>query len=387
MRSCHRPSAHSVTALILASGVAFTLAACDKAEPTAAAAPAPEVVEHRVDVPALTLAATDLESTLQISGNLVPQTRVAILAKLPGTLSRVNVDIGDRVRTGQTVATLDRREIDAQVDAAAAAVNVASAGIESAEATLANAILEHERAQKLFESGAVARQHLDASQTARRAATAQRDLAKASLAQAEAALRRAREIQRDTTLTSPIDGVVVERNYDAGSLAGPGDKPVVVVADLRTLKLEAGVSELEAGRLRTGLPARISVQARPGEEFQGRVAAIAPEVDARNRHFAIEVRTSNPGSLLSGMYATASIPLERVSAVIAAPRDAIATRGGRRVVLKIENGVAREVPVTEGLSNGAQVQISSGLKAGDVIVADARRDVAPGSKVNPVFVK
>lgn len=374
---------HSVFTLIAVSGIALTLSACREAE-TAAAAAAP-VVEHRVDVPAMKVGATDLESTLQISGNLAPRTRVAIFAKLPGTLSRVAVEIGDRVRAGQTVATMDRREIDAQVDAAAAAVNVAHAGLESAEAALANAVLEHERAQKLFDTGAIARQRLDAADTTRRSASAQRDLATATVAQADAALRRAREVQRDTTLTSPIDGVVVERNYDAGSLASPGDKPVVIVADLRVLKLEAGVSELEAGRLRTGMRARISVQARPGETFDGRLAAIAPEVDARNRHFAIEVRTNNPGSLLSGMYATATIPVEHVSGALAVPRDAVATRDGRRVVLKVDGTTVREAPVTEGLSNGTQVEIASGLTAGDVIVADARRDVAPGARVNPIF--
>lgn len=376
----------SVTALVLAGGAALAVSACREAEPAAAAAAAP-VAEHRVDVPALTVSSTDLESTLQISGNLVPRTRVAIVAKLPGTLSQVAVDIGDHVRAGQTVAVMDRREIDAQVDAAVAAVNVAHAGFESSDAALANAILEHERAQKLFESGAIARQRLDAADTSRRSASAQRDLAKANVAQADAAVRRAREVQRDATLTSPIDGVVVERNYDAGSHAGPGDKPVVVVADLRVLKLEAGVSELEAGRLRIGMPARISVQARPGETFDGRLAAIAPEVDARNRHFAIEVRTNNPGTLLSGMYATAAIPLEHVSGALAVPRDAVATRDGHRVVLKVDGTTVREVAVTEGLSTGTHVEIANGLKAGDVIVADARRDVAPGTKVNPVFAK
>ena len=70
---------------------------------------------------------------------------------------------------------------------------------------------------------------------------------------------------------------------------------------------------------------------------------------------------------------------------VAVPRDAITTRGGRRVVLKVDAGAVHEAAVTEGLSNGTQVQISNGLKSGDVIVADARRDVAPGTKVNPVF--
>ena len=376
--------ARPFSALLLAVGAALTASACREAETEAASAAAP-VAEHRVDVPALTVSAMDLESTLQISGNLIPQERVAIFAKLPGTISRVAVNIGDRVRTGQPVAVMDRREIDAQVDAATASINVATAGLESAEAGLANAVLEHERAQKLFDSGAIARQNLDAAQTTRRSANAQRDLARANVAQAEAALRRAREVQRDATLTSPIDGVVVERNYDAGSLASPGDKAVVVVADLRVLKLTAGVSELEAGRLHTGMRARISVQAKPGEVFDGRVAAIAPEVDPRNRHFTIEVRANNPGALLSGMYATASIPLEHVAGALAVPRDAVTTRAGHRVVLKVDADTVREVAVTEGVSDGTQIQIASGLKAGDVIVADARRDVAAGTKVNPIF--
>ncbi len=372
--------------LSVALAAAVIGAGCQSAESSAAAAtPAPE---HRVDVPALEVGVTDLESTLQISGNLVPRTRVAVMAKLPGTLSSVAVDIGDRVRVGQVVAALDRREIDAQVDAAVASVNVARAGVESAEAALANAVLEQERAQNLFEKGAVPRQRLDTADTARRASNAQRDLATATLAQTEAALRRAREVQRDATLTSPIDGVVVERNYDAGSLVSPGDnKPVVIVADLRVMKLQAGVSEIEAGRLRVGMPARISVQARPGETVVGTVAAIAPEVDARNRHFAIEVRTVNPGTLLSGMYGVATIPLERVDDVVAVPREAVVTRAGTRVALRIENNVVAEVRVTEGLSSGTHVQIASGLKAGDTIVADARRDVAAGAKVNAIFQK
>jgi RND family efflux transporter MFP subunit len=366
--------------------LALSASACRDADSTAAAATAP--AEHRVDVAAVTVGVADLESTLQISGNLMPQTRVAVTAKLPGTLSSIRVDIGDRVRAGQVVALLDRREIDAQVDAAEATVNVAHAGVEAAEATLASTVLERDRAQNLFERGAVPKQRLDAADTARRSAAAQRDLARANLAQAEAALRRAREVQRDTTLTSPVDGVIVERHYDAGSLVGPGDDPVVVVADLRVMKLEAGVSELEAGRLTVGMPARVTAQARPGEAFDGRLAAIAPEVDARNRHFKIEVRIANPGTtLLSGMYGAATIPLERAARAVAVPRDAVTTRGGRRVALRIDHDVIQEVPVNEGLTDGSVIEIASGLKAGDIIVSDARQDVPAGSKVNAIFVK
>jgi RND family efflux transporter MFP subunit len=361
----------------------LALAGCRGTEPAAAAAPAPE---NRIDVAAIAARTADLESALEVSGSLVPHARVAVHARLPGTLATVAVQIGDRVRAGQIVVTIDRREIDAQVDAAVAAVNVARAGVDAAEAALANAGLEHDRAKNLFDKGAVPRQRLDAAETAHRAAAAQRDLATATLAQADAALRRAREVQRDATLTSPIDGVIVERNYDPGSLVSPGtERPIVAVADLRTMKLEAGVSELDAGTLRAGMDARVTAQARPGTVFHGRVATIAPEVNARNRHFQIEIRVDNPRTeLLSGMYGVAAIPVQRATAAVVVPREAVTTRDGRRVVLRIENGIVNAVPVTEGLSDGTRVQVVTGLTAGDLIVADARRDVASGVKVNAV---
>jgi RND family efflux transporter MFP subunit len=366
-----------LSASLLASG-------CQSPQATAQSPAEPPVTT--VDVPVVTATAGTIEAALEISGTLAPRTRVPVKPRVPGALERVLVDIGDAVSEGQTIATIDRREIDAQADAAAAAVAVAKAALETAEASLANATLESERAKVLFDGGALPRQRLDAAQTAHRAGLAQRDLATANLAQAEASLRRAREVQRNTTVTSPVTGYIVERNYDAGSI--PGDKPVVVVADLRQMKLEAGVSELEAGRLRVGMKARVEAQAKPGRVFEGELAAIAPEVDERNRHFRIEVRVPNDKrDLLSGMYASARIVESTATSAVLVPREAVGTRDGKRVVLKVQDGAVSPVEVTEGLADGGRVQIISGLAAGDTVVADARRQVAPGTKVRAVAVR
>jgi RND family efflux transporter MFP subunit len=360
-------------------------AACSGDGSTAAAQTSAAAAEKPViDVAVARATVGTVQSVLEISGTLTPRSRVGVQPKLPGRLERVLVDIGDRVNAGQVVATLDRGEVDAQVDAAMAAVGVAKAAIESAEATLANAVTEHERAKSLFDAGALPRQRLDAAQTAHRAAVAQRDLAKANLAQAEAAVRRARELQRDATLHAPVSGFIVERNYDEGAI--PGDRPVVVVADIRELKLEAGVSELEAGRLKTGVPAVVSVQAKPGETFTGQLAAIAPEVDQRNRHFRIEVRVGNrDAALLAGMYATARLVLESVDGALTVPREAIVTRDGKRVALKVDGDKVVAVPVVEGLNDGSQVQIVSGLAAGDQVIADARRQLPADARVKPIL--
>jgi RND family efflux transporter MFP subunit len=359
------------------------IAAGCSSEPTAQAAPETTAAAPVIDVPVVKATAGDIESSLEISGTLAPRSRVAVKPRLPGTIEQILVDIGDAVKEGATIATLDRREIDAQADAAVAAVGVAKAALETAEAALANAALEHDRATNLFEKGALPRQRLDAANTAHRSAVAQRDLATANLAQADAALRRAREVQRNATITSPVTGFVVERNYDAGAM--PGDMPIVVVADLRQMKLEAGVSELEAGRLREGMKARVAVQAKPGETFDGQLVAIAPEVDERNRHFKIEVRVPNDRrTLLSGMYATARIVEAAATDAVLVPKEAVTTKDGQRVVQKVTGDTVRAVAVVVGLSDGERVQITSGLSAGETVLADARRPLAAGAKVRGI---
>jgi RND family efflux transporter MFP subunit len=379
----NRPSLSPLFLTIILAG-SFVAAGCGASSTTAEAAPdSTATVAPVIDVPVVKAVSGDVESSLEISGTLTPRSRVAVKPKLPGTLEQILVDIGDAVREGQTIATLDRREIDAQADASVAAVAVAKAALDTAEAALANAVLEHDRAKNLFEKGALPRQRLEAADTAHRASVAQRDLATANLAQANAALRRAREVQKNATITSPVTGFVVARNYDAGAM--PGDLPIVVVADLRQMKLEAGVSELEAGRLRVGMKARVSVQAKPGETFYGQLAAIAPEVDERNRHFKIEVRVPNDGrTLLSGMYATARIVEAAATSAVLVPKEAVTTKDGKRVVQKIDGNTVTAVEVTEGLGDGTRVQIVKGLAAGDVVLADARRPLAAGAKVRGI---
>ena len=377
-------SRFAVVGLAIILSASVFVGACGSSSTTAEAAPETTASEATiVDVPVVKAAVGNVESTLEISGALAPRSRVAVKSKLPGTIERMFVDIGDAVSMGQTIATIDRREIDAQLDAAVAAVAVTKAALETAEANLASAVLEHDRAKTLFDKGALPRQRLDGAETAHRAAVAQRDLATANLAQSNAALRRTREVQSNATVTSPVNGFVVERNYDSGST--PGDKPIVVVADLREMKLEAGVSELEAGRLRVGMKAAVSVQAKPGQAFAGQLAAIAPEVDERNRHFKIDVRVPNDGrTLLSGMYATARIAEAAATNVVLIPKDAVATRDGKRIVQKVQGDAVSVVEVVEGLADGARVQIVKGLAAGDTVLADGRRQLATGAKVRGI---
>jgi membrane fusion protein (multidrug efflux system) len=151
------------------------------------------------------------------------------------------------------------------------------------------------------------------------------------------------------------------------------------------MRLEAGVSELEAGRLRTGMKALISVQAKPGETFSGQLVAIAPEVDERNRHFKVDVRVPNSGrALLSGMYASARIVESTAANALVVPKEAVTTRNGKRIVQKVQGDTVSAVEITEGLADGTRVQIVKGLSAGDTVLADGRKQLAAGQKVRGI---
>jgi len=352
-------SRFAVVGLAIILSASVFVGACGSSSTTAEAAPETASEATIVDVPVVKAAVGNVESTLEISGALAPRSRVAVKSKLPGTIERMFVDIGDAVSMGQTIATIDRREIDAQMEAAVATVAVTKAALETAEANLASAVLEHDRAKTLFDKGALPRQRLDGAETAHRAAVAQRDLATANLAQSNAALRRTREVQSNATVTSPVNGFVVERNYDSGST--PGDKPIVVVADLREMKLEAGVSELEAGRMRIGLKADVLVQAKPGQTYEGQLVAIAPEVDEKNRHFKIELRVPNANrALLSGMYATARIVEASAANAVILPKEAVMARDGKRVVMKVQGDTLSAVVVTEGFAGNIALKTAEG---------------------------
>ena len=252
---------------LLAAAVA---AACGGDGTTAAAeAPAAPPPAPVVDVAVVRATVGTIESALEISGTLAPRTRVGVKPKLPGRLERVLVDIGDRVTAGQVVATIDRARARRAGRRGDRAVGVAKAAIESAEAALANAMSEHDRAKTLFESGALPRQRLDAAETAHRSAIAQRESgARPTSRRPRRRVRRAREVQRDATLTR-----AGRRLHRRAQLRRRRDSRRS--SDRRRRRHPSAQARSRRVGARSGPAARpgcrrvVSVQAKPGEAVRG----------------------------------------------------------------------------------------------------------------------
>ncbi len=205
------------------------------------------------------------------------------------------------------MATLDRREIDAQADAAAASVAVAIAGVDAAEAALSNATTEFERARNLFEKGALPRQRLDAAETANKAA---RGAAPAGAGQSRAGRGRPPPGARGAARHDPqFAGGRTRRRTQLRSgrhaRRSPGRRHRRPArAEARSRGLGARGRPPQGGHAGSGRRAGAS----RADAYTGELAAIAPEVNERNRHFRVEIRVPNAdAALLSGMYATARI--------------------------------------------------------------------------------
>ena len=185
----------------------------------------------------------------QVTNNIAPS--------MPVRIERINVEVGDRVSRGQALVQMD------------------AASLRQQQLQMENLRADFRRIDELYKVGGVSRSQWEASKT--------------SLDVSETAYRN---LQRNTTLTSPISGVVTARNYDNGDMYS-GAQPVLTVAQIQPVKLVINVSESQFTRITKGTKAEVELDVYPGETFEGTINLIHPTVNATTRTFAAEVRLPN----------------------------------------------------------------------------------------------
>jgi HlyD family secretion protein len=214
------------------------------------------------------------------------------------------------------------------------------------------------------------------------------------IAQAEAEYRRAtfgverlEDELRRMVIVAPFTGFLVRKRVEVGAWLRPGD-PVADLIDLDPVLVVGPVNERDAGRLRTGARARVTLDAHPERTFTGELAHVVPQADRETRAFPVKVRVRNPEQLLkSGMFARVTLELPGARRAVHVPRDAIVRRDGAALVFVVENGVAQARAVRTGQAAGGLVEVLDGaLAAGQEVVVvgnDALRDGAKVRKVAP----
>ena len=323
----------------------------------------------------------DVSQSLTVVGNLVGEQTVAVVPKTAGRLENVYVKLGDRVARGQRIAQIEDREILEQVKQAEAAFEVARAGIRQREADLKFAETNLTRSKELFGRQLLPRQTLDDADARYQAAAAQLELGRAQLTQSQARLDELRITLANTIISSPVNGFVARRNADVGAYVSQ-NAPVVDVVDISTVRLIANIVEKDLRRIEVGEPARVEVDAFPGETFNGRVARVAPVLDPATRTAQIEVEIPNPGNRLKpGMYARVNLTIEQRANALTVPSNAIVNVEGRRGVFVAQNNTAAFRAVDIGIEDTARVEVLSGVTDGDRVVTTGAGALQNGDRI------
>ena len=348
----------------------------------------------------------DLASTLTVAGEFQPYQEVELHAKVSGYIRRINVDIGDRVKSGQVIATLEVPELNAQVMASQAQIRHSQSEITRAqnEVTLAEANYAalHAAYTRLSEAskrrpGLIAEQELDDARAKDQDAEAKINVAKSALEATKEQLgiskadnQRVQSLEDYSIVTAPFTGVVTMRYADVGSLIQAGtasntqSMPVVKLAQSDLLRLRMPVPEEDVPSIKVGGDVQIKLQAT-GKTISGKIIRFTRELTTSTRTMLAEVDVPNPDLTLStGMTAETTIVLQAQKNALTIPAGAVLKEGGRAYVLIVDNdNKVQKIPVTLGIQGSDRVQICQGLTEHQSVIVSGQDNYQPGQVVRP----
>lgn len=332
--------------LVICAVTAVSCGSTDKGtKKTEAAA---EVVLPKVEV--TTVASKDVVQQVVFTGNVEAEVVNNIAPQSPRRIKEIRFDVGDHVRKGDVLVSLEN-----------------SALVQS-KAQMDNAKIEYDRTDELYKIGGASKSEWDARRL-------QYEVAKASY----------ENLLENTTLIAPVDGIVTARNYDKGDMAG--GLPVLVVEQIRPVKIMINISENLFARVRKGMKVIVNLEAYGDEDFAGSITRIYPTINNATRTFAAEVTVPNRDERVRpGMFARVTLPYGKQNHVVAPDRavNKLMGSGDRYVYVLEADGTVRYSKVELGRRLGAEWEILSGLESGETVVVKGVNALTNGCKVEVV---
>jgi multidrug efflux system membrane fusion protein len=343
--------------------------------------------KSKVAVKVRAIEATQANEAARYSANILPDVRVDLAFKVGGYIEFIDsvkgidgrkraLQEGDHVREGQVLARVKANEVAQKRSEVSAQLAEAQAGLEVAKN-------EWERVRNLYEKQGVSKSQFDG-------ARAQYNAAEARVAQARAGLGQVSSVAADTSIRSPIDGMIMKRLIEVGSLVGPGT-PGFVIADNRNVKAVFGVPDTVVTTLKLGTSIGLTIEALGSKDFHGKLTRVAPAADISTRVFEVEVTIPNPDDTLKpGMVASMRISADTapttpqvllpISAIV---RSATNKKGYAVYVVESagDNSIAKVHDVQLGEFLGNSVPALSGLAAGQQVVVQGASLITDGEAV------
>ncbi len=355
----------------------------------------------------------DIVQTVRATGVIQPIRLVAVGTQVNGPVQKLNVDYNDRVKAGDIVAQIDPAVYQTRFAQSQANLAQSQANVEANRAKLVQADKDLARARELAKRDMISQSELDAAVASRDVLAAQVKVAEASVEQTRAALRTSQTELDYTTIRSPVDGVVIDRNVSEGQTVVASMSAQVlfqIATDLQQIQVEASIPEADIGRIRTGQPVSFTVDAYE-ETFTGTVGQIRMSAATVQNvvTYPVVIRAANPdGRLFPSMTANISCEVERRTGVLKAPNGALRfspatdgsatagagkpgeragrARGPRVWTQAAAGGPLVPVKVSVGISDGAFTELkdAGNLQAGSaVIIGLAENGATVKATVNP----
>ncbi len=397
-----RHSLVAMATLALALLPVFLLISCASNEAGGANGPEP------VSVPIVPVAKAqrgNVSDDLTVTAEFIPYQEIDVMAKVAGYIRVINVDIGDRVQTGQVLAELEIPEMQDDMARAAAAVEASDADIITARDDLNCAKSAHDMAHLSYtrvldvankEPGLVPQQEVDEVHSKDLVAEAEVSAAQSTLQAAErkatmakADQSRFRTLQKYTVITAPFTGVVTKRYANTGSMIQAGTAsqtqamPVIRLSQNNLLRLILPVPESAVPSIHVGETVDVTVSALH-RSFPGHVTRFADEVQKTTRTMDTEVDVPNPGLILvPGMYADVRLCLSQRSNALTVPLDAIDDATGSPKVFAVRDSIIRVLPVTTGIVTPQRQEIRSGIRDDELVITGRHAGLRDGERVQP----
>jgi len=340
-----------------------------------------------------------LTQTVAANGTLNPVVLVNVGSRVSGVVQTIYADFNDKVKKGQVLLRLNPSLLQAQL-------NQSRANAANARASLDLARANEKRSQELYDKRYVSRQSLDTAIQAMRSAKAQLD-------QAEAQVRSDAINLNYTVIRSPVAGVVVSREVDAGqTVAASFQTPTLfkIAQDLTHMQIDSSFAEADIGGIRVGQNARFTVDAYPGRTFTGRVRQIRldPTTESNVVTYNVVIDVDNPkGDLLPGMTAYVNVTTAKLKDVVSVPNAALRFRPAKDMVIQKQASDRSRpkgegmhgavyilgdtglipVPLLLGASDGNRTQVLAGdIRSGEMVVTDVTSDDAPSGRSGRVRI-
>ena len=258
---------------------------------------------------------------------------------MPARIRKIYVEVGDRVRKGQTLVSLDRTNLS------------------QSQTQIANLERDLQRYKELYDVGGISKQQIEQLEV-----------------ELEVAKSSSSNLSENTTLTSPINGIVTQRNYDSGDM--PSGMHILQIEDFNPVKLLINVSENLYTKISKGMEVQVAVDVYPGEDFTGKISLIHPTINQASHTFPVEVSIPNSDSRIRpGMFARVNINLGSNESILVPDASVLKQTGSNdRHVFVIKDGKADKKIITVGQHLGDHYEVISGIDAGDeIVVAGASR--------------